>query len=108
MTHFGLTSRVIYDTINVSKGKHQRERRDYMDEAKLREAMRDRGITVLKMCEELGISRKAFWSKCTGKSEFKQSEIVKICELLGMKDGTEIFFPKSVLNDTLRGARYEA
>ena len=73
------------------------ERRHCMDAIKLREAMHERGITVLKMCDHLGISRKAFWSKCTGKSEFKQSEIVKICELLGMKDGTEIFFPKSVL-----------
>ena len=77
-----------------------------MDAVKLRSAMHERGITVLKMCEELGISRKAFWSKCTGKSEFKQSEIVKICELLGMKDGTEIFFPKSVLKDTKRGERH--
>lgn len=71
-----------------------------MDATKLREAMQERGISVNRMCDELGISRKAFWSKCTGKSEFKQSEIVKICELLGMKDGTEIFFPESVLNDT--------
>lgn len=71
-----------------------------MDAVKLRDAMQERGISVNRMCDELGISRKAFWSKCTGKSEFKQSEIVKICELLGMKDGTEIFFPESVLKDT--------
>ena len=73
-----------------------------MDAEKLREAMRERNITVVRMCRELGISRKAFWSKCNGKSEFKQSEIVKVCELLGMKDGTVIFFPKSVLKDTKR------
>lgn len=71
-----------------------------MDAEKLRDAMRERNITVNMMCDELGISRKAFWSKCNGKSEFKQSEIVKICELLGMKDGTAIFFPSSVLKDT--------
>lgn len=71
-----------------------------MDAVKLREAMQERGISVNQMCFHLNISRKAFWSKCTGKSEFKQSEIVKICEMLGMKDGTEIFFPQSVLKDT--------
>ena len=73
-----------------------------MDAEKLREAMRENHITVVRMCRELGISRKAFWSKCKGLSEFKQSEIVKICELLGMKDGTEIFFPSSVVKDTER------
>ena len=62
----------------------------------LREAMREKGITVNRMCLEIGISRKAFWSKCKGKSEFKQSEIAKIVELLGTKYGTAIFFPKSV------------
>lgn len=79
-----------------------------MNAVKLREAMHNRGITVLEMCQQLGISRKAFWSKCVGKSEFKQSEIVKICELLGMSDGTEIFFPQSVLNDTNRGVGHDA
>ena len=62
----------------------------------LREAMREKGITVNRMCLEIGISRKAFWSKCKGKSEFKQSEIAKIVELLGTKYGTAIFFPNSV------------
>ena len=71
-----------------------------MDAIKLRQAMKDKGITVVRMCAVLGISRKAFWNKCKGNTEFKQSEIVKICELLGMKDGTEIFFPKSFLKDT--------
>ena len=67
-----------------------------MDAEKLRELMREKGITVTKMCEMIGISRKAFWSKCTGKTEFKQSEIVKIIELLGEQYGTDIFFPAKV------------
>ena len=62
----------------------------------LRQAMSEKGITVVQMCREIGISRKAFWSKCTGKSEFKQSEIAKIIDLLGTKYATAIFFPKSV------------
>ena len=71
-----------------------------MDSEKLREIMREKGITVVGMCRELGISRKAFWSKCTGRTEFKQSEIAKIIELVGSKYGTAIFFPTSVLKDT--------
>lgn len=73
-----------------------------MNAEKLREAMREKGITVVRMCAEIGMSRKAFWSKCNGLTEFKQSEIVKIIEVLGMKDGTDIFFPASVFKDTKR------
>lgn len=71
-----------------------------MDAEKLREAMREKGITVTRMCKEIGISRKAFWSKCKGLTEFKQSEIAKIIELIGTKYATAIFFPKSVAKDT--------
>lgn len=67
-----------------------------MNSELLRQAMSEKGITVVQMCREIGISRKAFWSKCTGKSEFKQSEIAKIIDLLGTKNATAIFFPKSV------------
>lgn len=65
-----------------------------MDNEKLRAIMREKNITVVRMCRELGISRKAFWSKCNGHTEFKQSEIAKIIELLGIRNGTDIFFPK--------------
>ena len=62
----------------------------------LRAEMRDKEITVNRMCREIGISRKAFWSECTGKTEFKQSEIAKIIDLIGTAHATDIFFPKSV------------
>ena len=75
-----------------------------MDAELLRKTMRDKGITVVRMCREIGISRKAFWAKCTGKTEFKQSEIAKIIELLGREKGTVIFFPKSVAKDTMKQA----
>lgn len=64
-----------------------------MDAQMLRLIMKDKGITVNEMCLELGISRKAFWSKCKGLTEFKQSEIVKIVEILGTENGNAIFFP---------------
>ena len=67
----------------------------------LRKIMREKGITVTRMCNEIGISRKAFWSKCTGKTEFKQSEIAKVINLIGAKHGSSVFFPKSVRNDTI-------
>lgn len=63
-----------------------------MNADKLRDAMKAKGITVARMCKEIGISRKAFWSKCTGRTEFKQSEMVKIVEVLGVKDGAKFFF----------------
>ena len=59
----------------------------------LREVMREKGISIKTMCEELGISRKTFWKRCTGKTEFKQSEIVKIIDLVGKEYGVAIFFP---------------
>lgn len=68
-----------------------------MNAVKLRATMREKGITVTQMCHEIGISRKAFWSKCTGKTEFKQSEIAKVIDLLGPECGTAIFFPESVV-----------
>ena len=74
-----------------------------MDAELLRKVMRDKGISVIQMCREIGISRKAFWAKCTGKTEFKQSEIAKVIELVGSENGTLIFFPASVAKDTVRG-----
>lgn len=62
----------------------------------LRDAMREQGITVQKMCAEIGISRKAFWSKCKGRTEFRYSEIVKIVDMLGKDKGTAIFFAREV------------
>lgn len=64
-----------------------------MNSELLRQTMQERGITVTQMCQHIGISRKAFWAKCKGLSEFKQSEIIKIIELIGPQNGTAIFFP---------------
>ena len=64
-----------------------------MNAEKLREVMQEKGISVKRMCQEIGISRKAFWSKCEGRSEFKLNEILAIVDLLGMDDAIEIFFP---------------
>ena len=65
-----------------------------MDAEKLREIMREKGITVVQMCKIIGISRKAFWKKCRGDTEFKQSEIAKVIEVVGVRNANDIFFPK--------------
>lgn len=65
-----------------------------MNPEKLSEVMREKGITINQMCREIGISRKAFWAKRTGRTEFKQSEIAKVIELLGRENGTAIFFSR--------------
>ena len=67
-----------------------------MDAELLRKVMREKHISVVQMCKEIGISRKAFWSKCKGDSEFRYSEIVKIIEVIGTEAATNIFFPNSV------------
>lgn len=74
-----------------------------MNAEKLREVMRSKGITVVRMCREIGVSRKAFWSKCNGKSEFTQSEIAKVAELIGKREAMNIFFPTSCVKETADG-----
>ncbi len=63
-----------------------------MDRYKLEYEMKSRGVTVEKMCKDIGISRSAFYRKCRGTSEFTLAEIKKIVEYLGLKSPMGIFF----------------
>lgn len=67
-----------------------------MNKALLKYEMECKGITAMRMAEELGISRSAFWKKCNGVSEFKLSEIEKIIRILNLKNPTDIFFAEKV------------
>ena len=67
-----------------------------MDKNKLMYEMKSRGITIEKMCCELGISRSAFYRKCNGKSEFTQSEIQHIIDYLEIESPMGIFFTQKV------------
>lgn len=67
-----------------------------MDKILLEYEMKRRGYTAERLSHELGIDRSTFSKKCNGKSEFKQSEIQKIVELLQIDDPTPIFFGKQV------------
>ena len=67
-----------------------------MDRYKLEYEMKRRGVTVGKMCEDIGMSRSAFYRKCRGKTEFTLSDIQKIVEYLGLESPIGIFFTEKV------------
>ena len=63
-----------------------------MDKALLEYEMNKKNITVTMMCENLGISRSAFYRKCNGITEFTLSEIQNIIDYLCLESPQEIFF----------------
>lgn len=63
-----------------------------MNKALLEYEMKRKGITAIQLSEYLGIDRSTFSKKCNGQSEFKQSEIQRIIQYLGIDDPTPIFF----------------
>ena len=63
-----------------------------MNSKKLEEEMKREGISKLKMCEELGISRSAFYRKCQGQSQFTLEDIKAITKILHLKSLEDIFF----------------
>ncbi len=67
-----------------------------MDRYKLEYEMKRRGVTAGKMCEDIGMSRSAFYRKCRGKTEFTLSDIQKIVEYLGLESPMGIFFAEKV------------
>lgn len=67
-----------------------------MDRYKLEYEMKRRGVTVENLCENIGMSRSAFYRKCRGTSEFTLTEIQKIVENLGLESPMGIFFTEKV------------
>ena len=67
-----------------------------MNKALLRYEMERRGMSIEELTRRLDISRTAFWRKCNGISEFKQSEIKTIIEILHLEHPTEVFFSSEV------------
>lgn len=55
-----------------------------MDRIRLEYEMKSRGITVDILCKAVGISKSAYYRKVSGKSEFTQSKIQNIVDLLGL------------------------
>ena len=67
-----------------------------MDKFLLEYEMKKNGFSTARLCEEIGISRSAFYKKCNGKSDFTQSEIQAIVDLLHLESPMAIFFAKEV------------
>lgn len=63
-----------------------------MDKALLEYEMKKNHVSIGEMCDKLGISRSAFYRKCNGKSEFTQSEIQTIVDVLRLESPMGIFF----------------
>ena len=60
-----------------------------MNQNELRGEIARRGYSVSGFASHVGISKKAFYAKLSGKSSFKQSEIQKISQALDL-DGSRI------------------
>ena len=65
-----------------------------MDKALLKYEMSKKGISVTDLCKKLDMSTSAFHRKCNGISEFKQSEIQAIVDVLQLESPMAIFFAK--------------
>lgn len=75
-----------------------------MDYSKLLGRIKEYGHTQKSVSENIGISEGQLSQKLSGKYLFKQSEIIKICNLLeidGIDIGEYFFKPKVEKNSTL-------
>lgn len=67
-----------------------------MDKKKLLDAMDKQGVSIQDMCAKLNMSRSAFYRKSNGISEFTQSEIQRIVDILKLESPMGIFFSEKV------------
>lgn len=67
-----------------------------MNKNKLYFAMAEKKISCQEMCEKLEMSRSAFYRKVNGITEFTQSEIQKIVDVLNLASPMGIFFDEKV------------
>lgn len=69
-----------------------------MDCKEFRAAIARAGVSKRDIAARLGVSEQAFYNKLNGRAEFKNSEIIKLSEMLGlsMDDVNLIFFSNSV------------
>ena len=64
---------------------------------KLKELIKDKGISITFIAKKLDISRSALYNKMDNKSAFNQYEIETLCEVLNirtLKEKEAIFFAK--------------
>lgn len=76
------------------------------DYSLLEQSIKEKFFSKERFADKLGIGRTSLFSKLTGKTQFKQSEILRAAELLDI-DKTEIsqyFFTLKVLKTEPKGA----
>ena len=64
----------------------------------LKKKIADSGLKMVFIAEKMGIMRQTLYNKVNGLSEFNQSEIALLCEILNIKTKAEkesIFFKKN-------------
>ena len=67
-----------------------------MNRLKLESVMKAKGVSVGELCQEIGMSRSAFYRKCRGITEFTHSEIEHIVTYLDLGTPMGIFFAEKV------------
>ena len=67
-----------------------------MDKNRLEYEIKKKGMTIQGFCDRIGISRSAFYRKCTGEVEFTLAEINVILEALELSTPIGIFFAEDV------------
>lgn len=67
-----------------------------MDKVRLEYEMKRRGVTVEQLCKGIGICKASYYRKVRGETEFKQREIQRIIDFLGLDSPMGIFFAEKV------------
>lgn len=63
-----------------------------VDTEKLREVIKNKGLKYGFISKELGISRATLKRKLENETEFKLTEVKRICDILGIKNEFKDFF----------------
>lgn len=63
-----------------------------MDKDLLLYEIKKNKMTVSSLCKEVGISKSAFYRKCSGKTQFTLPEVKKIVSILNLESPATIFF----------------
>lgn len=72
---------------------------------KLKGKMTEARISQAKMAEYLGITPQSLNSKLNGRNSFTLEEVIKISEILHLKDPVDIFFKPTVPHMQRKGGR---
>ena len=85
-----LTNRNTSDTIQIVDKSQQKmkggEDMPKLDYSKLKGRILEKGLNQKELASKIGISEGQFCKKLSGEYVFKQSEIVRICEVLNIEN----------------------